>query len=263
MASADPALPSAKPIPTAAKHASASPALPRELLVMVGLHADTKTLSMLSRTCHAFHALLSHTLQTRFEAEVAGIIAWAAVSCRPVFLDRAMTIALNPDAPVAAGYKDWGWLYYALGEQLLKLLYMPVGHDMIETIKVYISHNIRPNDANSIDRVKSYRTDSTSGRRHPGPCTVVLRPLWLHHRPLGRLLADHAVRRGDLVLARWLVNEARVWVGVLPGVQGSQTILDVARDRALEDPRGENVEEMIQLLIDRGPQEIPFWDPVI
>lgn len=75
-------------------------------------------------------------------------------------------------------------------------------------------------------------------------CVVGPLPIWTMDRTLGVAWMEHAVRHGDLALARWLLVVPRA------RVKGCQTLLDVARERRRELPRDENVEELIQLLMD-------------
>lgn len=195
-------------------------------MVIIGAHANTRSLSILSRTCHDLHTLLARELQKRLAAEITDIVIWAAASYRTRLLDRVITIALTPGSPVAAAAHD-DQLRPTLSMCLASLLSMHVIHRRAQTVKVLISHGINPRNG---PRLRRFVIDRTLG------------VVWM----------EYAVRRGDLGLAKWLLHVAgaKVCQGTVsvPG-RTNLTMMDVAMDRRAANRRGDNVEEMIQLLM--------------
>ncbi|KAH0610182.1 uncharacterized protein H6S33_011709 [Morchella sextelata] len=257
MALADPAL-SHQLMLTIGKHAFADPPLPLELMLVVGEQASPRTLSVLSRTCHTLHTLLALELQRRFNADVEDITIWAAASTRPRLLERAITTALAPGSPVAAAHQDR--LRDTLSRRLSRLFSLPVEQKAAETVKVLMSHKIRPFVSTAMrprNRLPGNRPTTTTIARPPSNRPITRSRRWLIDKECAPSWVEHAVRQGDLWLARWLLEEAGAEVHASAvRVQGSQaqTLLDVARDRRFERPRAKYVEEMIQLLIKHDPK---------
>ncbi|RPB07522.1 hypothetical protein P167DRAFT_540040 [Morchella conica CCBAS932] len=252
------------------KHAFTDPALPLELLLIIGEHADTRVLSVLSRTCHALHTLLARELRKRFTTDIEEIAIWAVTSHRPLLLERALTTSLTPLTPGSPIATCRDPLHDTLKRRLPQLsqLSLPVEHRKVETVKILLSHDIihipRIRTCTTTTQPSSTRptTQSRRTRRTSRPLSsagpITQSPRWSIDGTCATAWMEHAVRHGDLWLARRLLKKAGAKVhGSAVGVQGNQTLLDIARDRRFEKPRGHNVEEMIQLLVDRDPKPSP------
>ncbi|KAI5839361.1 hypothetical protein DFP73DRAFT_561499 [Morchella snyderi] len=232
--------------------ASPLPALPLELILAITRHLKTKDLSVLSRTCHALHVLLANELYWRFALTITDIFIWADITCRPWILDRAIATALTPDPRIPPSRRPR--LRATLSMRLARLLSEPVEPQRAETVKVLIAHNITPIDPT--DGIRPSRRYSKRLYDPMIPCEPApTSRRWVMDGTHDVAWVAHAVRRGDLGLVRWLLYVAGA------NVVGDQTLLDFAMERRGVDPWGENVEEMIQLLKDRGLESMPPCEP--
>ncbi|KAI5842125.1 hypothetical protein DFP73DRAFT_608369 [Morchella snyderi] len=211
---------------------SSNPHIPLELIIMIASYADTRTLSILTRSCRALHTLFNPRLQTAFSANLENIATWAITAQRPTTLSRAITAALGPTSPISTRKRP---IRDAVGRRLRHLFYSPFGHDpvnheKVHTLKAALSHSISP---------------------------VTPAPRWSLDKTTAIPWLCYGVQHGDLALVQWLLEEAgaRAFASSVR-VEGNKTLLDLARYRRFDVPRSAHVEEIVQLLVDHDPQPL-------